>query len=77
MGKGREARVARQKERLAAAVVKFMDRKFGTVVVVVDSLGGDDRNISVLRADGALLTAAEAEALQLFLKGYRVFGGPS
>lgn len=76
MGKGREARVARQKERLAAAVVKFMDRKFGTAVVVVDSLG-DDRNISVLRADGALLPRAEAEALQLFLKGYRVFGGPS
>ena len=76
MGKGREARIARQKERMGAAVVRFMERKFGTAVVVVDSLG-DDRNITVLRADGALLPAAEAEALSLFLKGYRVFGGPS
>ncbi|WPM94391.1 hypothetical protein VG1_CDS0067 [Arthrobacter phage Cupello] len=61
---------------MGAAVVKFMQDKFGTSVVVVDSLG-DDRNITVLRADGALLPAAEAEALRLFLRGYRVFGGPS
>ena len=76
MGRGSEARVARQKARMGAAVVSFMDRKFGVPVVVVDSVA-DPKGIAVIRADGALLSTAEAEALQLFLKGYRVFGGPS
>lgn len=76
MGKGREARVARQKARMGAAVVKFMDRKFGTAVVVVDSVA-DPMGIAVLREDGWLLTAEEAAALSLFLQGFRVFGGPS
>lgn len=76
MGKGREARIARQKERKGAAIVRFMERKFHLSVVVVDSLT-DPVGISVLRADGGLLTAEHVEALRLFLAGYRVFGGPS
>ncbi|AYN58612.1 hypothetical protein PBI_MELONS_66 [Arthrobacter phage Melons] len=66
----------RKKAAMGAAVCRFMDKRFGVEVVVVDSVD-DPRGIVVLRTDGALLTAEQARALELYLRGYRVFGGPS
>lgn len=71
-----EKKDARRRARMGEAIVRFMDRKFDCRVVVVDSVT-DPAGIAVLREDGALLSRAQAEALGHFLRGYRVFGGPS
>lgn len=71
-----EKKDARRRARMGAAIVRFMDRKFDCRVVVVDSVT-DANGIAVLREDGALLSRAQAEALGHFIRGYRVFGGPS
>ncbi|WPM94314.1 hypothetical protein VB1_CDS0065 [Arthrobacter phage Marchesin] len=71
-----EKKDARKRARLGAAIVRFMDKKFECRVVVVDSIEAPG-GIAVLREDGALLSREQAVALGHFIRGYRVFGGPS
>lgn len=67
--------MSRGRDGLAAGMVRFMARRFGVDVTVVDSLDGD--GLVVLRADGADLEPEQVRALRLYSRGYRVFGGPS
>lgn len=69
-------RKARGKQEKGEAIARFMREKFAVEVIVVDSLTDPD-GIAVMRADGGLLTGEQGRALELFLRGYRVFGGPS
>ncbi|WNM72851.1 hypothetical protein SEA_REDFOX_64 [Arthrobacter phage RedFox] len=65
----------RKKAAFAAAIVRFMDKR-GKPVVVVDSI--EDRDgLAVFGVDGSRLGEDDAVALGAFMRGYRVFGGPS
>ncbi|QOI67706.1 hypothetical protein SEA_ORCANUS_62 [Arthrobacter phage Orcanus] len=60
---------------LEEAVVRFMGRKFDVDVVTVPSLEGP--GFVVMREDGKDLEPEQLRALGYYVRGYRVFGGPS
>ena len=61
--------------KLEAAAVRFMARKFDVDVVSVPSIEGP--GFVVMREDGKDIEPEQLRALAYFVKGYRVFGGPS
>lgn len=65
----------RRKAALAEALVKYMAKR-GKDVAVVDSVE-DPSGLAVFGTDGSRLTDEDAQAIRLFSRGYRVFGGPS
>lgn len=62
-------------EKLEAAAVRFMGRKFDIDVTTVSSIEGP--GFVVMRTDGVDIEPEQLRALGYFVKGYRVFGGPS
>jgi hypothetical protein len=62
-------------EKLEAAAVRFMGRKFDVDVTTVPAIEGP--GFVVMREDGKDLEPEQVRALGYFVKGYRVFGGPS